>query len=260
MLCLGELGGLPGGGLVKLLFLLPGGGHVRLKASPAGADGRLIGLLALQLVTERYVVIREQPQPRVAQLSLDDVGPPGDLRLPAKRLEAPVQLRGEVHQPGEVGLHRVQFAKRLLLAPAVLQDAGGLLDNGPARLKARVQDLIKLALPHDDVHLAAQPAIGQQVLDVQQTATVAIDGVLALPGAEHQPADRHLGIVDRQRAVAVVDGEGDLGPARGARVLVPAKTTSSILRRAGFWPCSPMTQERASTMFDLPEPFGPTNR
>src|SRR5215469_533777 len=40
---------------------------------------------------------------------------------------------------------------------------------------------------------------------------------------------------------------------------VPAKTTSSILPpRKGLTPCSPMTQENASTTFDLPEPLGPT--
>src|SRR5580692_9768777 len=40
---------------------------------------------------------------------------------------------------------------------------------------------------------------------------------------------------------------------------VPAKTTSSILPpRSGLTPCSPITQENASTTFDLPEPLGPT--
>src|SRR5581483_176557 len=45
----------------------------------------------------------------------------------------------------------------------------------------------------------------------------------------------------------------------GGRDVVPAKTTSSILPpRRLFAPCSPITQDRASTMLDLPEPFGPT--
>ena len=45
----------------------------------------------------------------------------------------------------------------------------------------------------------------------------------------------------------------------GPRVDVPAKMTSSILPpRRVFAPCSPITQARASTTFDLPEPFGPT--
>src|SRR5215471_17434225 len=47
----------------------------------------------------------------------------------------------------------------------------------------------------------------------------------------------------------------------GGREEVPAKTTSSIRPpRRALTPCSPMTQERASTTFDLPDPFGPTTQ
>src|SRR5205823_10800331 len=47
----------------------------------------------------------------------------------------------------------------------------------------------------------------------------------------------------------------------GGREVVPAKTTSSILPpRSDLAPCSPITQDRASTTFDLPEPFGPTTQ
>src|SRR3954451_13669865 len=46
---------------------------------------------------------------------------------------------------------------------------------------------------------------------------------------------------------------------RGGRPEVPAKMTSSILPpRSDLAPCSPITQARASTTFDLPDPFGPT--
>src|SRR5215212_594684 len=45
----------------------------------------------------------------------------------------------------------------------------------------------------------------------------------------------------------------------GGRAAVPAKTTSSILPpRRLLAPCSPITQARASTTLDLPEPLGPT--
>ena len=45
----------------------------------------------------------------------------------------------------------------------------------------------------------------------------------------------------------------------GGRPEVPAKMTSSILPpRRLLAPCSPITQARASTTFDLPEPLGPT--
>ncbi len=47
----------------------------------------------------------------------------------------------------------------------------------------------------------------------------------------------------------------------GARPVVPAKMTSSILPpRSDFAPCSPMTHANASTTLDLPEPFGPTTQ
>src|SRR5689334_7038729 len=47
----------------------------------------------------------------------------------------------------------------------------------------------------------------------------------------------------------------------GGRPAVPAKMTSSILPpRRDLAPCSPMTQARASTTLDLPEPLGPTTQ
>src|SRR5579859_2730287 len=47
----------------------------------------------------------------------------------------------------------------------------------------------------------------------------------------------------------------------GGRDAVPANTTSSILPpRRLLAPCSPITQANASTMFDLPDPFGPTTQ
>src|SRR5882757_3638890 len=47
----------------------------------------------------------------------------------------------------------------------------------------------------------------------------------------------------------------------GGRPAVPAKITSSILPpRSDFAPCSPMTQARASTTLDFPEPLGPTTQ
>src|SRR6476660_5839037 len=45
----------------------------------------------------------------------------------------------------------------------------------------------------------------------------------------------------------------------GGRPDVPAKMTSSILPpRRLLAPCSPITQARASTTLDLPDPLGPT--
>ena len=181
---------------------------------PPGQDRGLVGGLALQGGAQDADVVGQQAQPGVAQVGLDDGGLAGDLRLAAERLELAAQLGGEVLDAGQVGLHRVELAQRLLLALAVLEHAGGLLDERPAVLGARVQDGVELALADDDVHLAADAGVGQQLLDVEQAAGVAVDGVFALARPEHQPADRDLGVVDRQRAVGVVDGQRHLGPAQ----------------------------------------------
>ena len=65
-----------------------------------------------------------------------DCGLAGDLGLVPERLELAADLAGEVAQPGEVGLHRVELAEGLLFAAAVLEDAGGLLDEAAALLRA----------------------------------------------------------------------------------------------------------------------------
>src|SRR5689334_8319717 len=47
----------------------------------------------------------------------------------------------------------------------------------------------------------------------------------------------------------------------GGRSAVPAKMTSSILPpRSALAPCSPITQDSASTTLDLPDPLGPTTQ
>ncbi len=62
--------------------------------------------------------------------------------------------------------------------------------------------------------------------------------------------------VPRPRASKVSDTSAK--PA-GPRLSEPAKITSSMARpRRCLADCSPITQRMASTMFDLPQPFGPT--
>ena len=188
-------------------------GEGRLDLGAALADGLLVGDLAVELGAQADEVVGEQPQPRVAQLGLDPGGAAGDLGLPAEGLELAAKLAGEVGDPGQVGLHRVELAQRLFLALAVFEDAGGLFDEAAAILRTGLQHRVELALPDDDVHLAADAGVGEQLLDVEQPGRVAVDLVLAGAVAEHPAGDRDLGVVDRQRVVGVVDGERDLGPA-----------------------------------------------
>ena len=211
----GEARRVLGEGGLQPLLLDAGDGQLLLHLGATGAGLRLVGLLLGELVPQRHQVVGGQPQPGVAQLGLHGLGPARDLRLPAQRLELTAQLAGEVGQTGEVGLHRVELAEGLLFPLPVLEDARGLLDVGAAVLGLALQHRVELALPDDDVHLAADAGVAQQLLDVEQPGTVAVDLVLARAVAEHPTGDRHLGVVDGQRAVGVVDGQGHLGAAQG---------------------------------------------
>lgn len=107
--------------------------QVRLAAQSLFQLGlrRLLALLQLGLVrdfrtqglAQPHQVVGQQPQPGIAQVGLDDLGLARDRRLAAQRLELAAQFVGEVLDAGEVGLHRVQLAQRLLLALAVLEDS-----------------------------------------------------------------------------------------------------------------------------------------
>ncbi len=160
-------------------------------------------------------VVGGEPQAGVAQVGLDGLGAARHLGLTAERFELAAQLGGEVGQARQVGLHRVELADRLLLALAVFEDTGSLLDEGTAVLRPGLEDGGEAALTDDDVHLPADAGVGQQFLHVHQPARGPVDLVFPRAVAEHPPGDGHLGVLDGQRAVGVVDGEGDLGPAQG---------------------------------------------
>ncbi|CAM5585163.1 hypothetical protein SALBM135S_07494 [Streptomyces alboniger] len=199
--------------LLKAGLALEGRPQLRLGGVLALLEGGLVGDLGVQCLAQLHEVVGEQPQAGVAQVGLDDGGAAGHGGLAAEGLELAPQLIGEVLHAREVGLHRVELAQGLLLALAVLEDARGLLDEGAAAHGVGVQDPVELALADDDVHLAADAGVGEQFLDVEEAAGVAVDLVLAAAVAEHDPRDRDLGVLDGQRAVGVVDGEGDLGAA-----------------------------------------------
>jgi len=81
-----------------------------------------------------------------------------------------------------------------------------LLDLHLGRLKISAQAL-NLPLPDDDVHLASQACVAEELLDVEEAAGTAVDAVLRPAAAEQGARDGDLGVVDRQCAVGVVDGQ-----------------------------------------------------
>ena len=145
----------------------------------------------------------------------DPLGAAGDFRLFAQGRQLAADLGGQVSQPRKVGLHRLQLADCLFLAPPVFEDAGSFFDEAPAVLRSRVQHAVQLALADDDVHLPAKSRIGQQLLDVQQAARRTVDGVLGAAGAEQGARNGDFAVFDGKRVVGVVDGERHVCPAQG---------------------------------------------
>ena len=130
----------------------------------------LVGELLVERGPRGHQVVGHQPGLGVAQRRLDAGRAAGHLGLAAQRLELAADLGEQVVEPGEVALAGVELAERLLLALAVLEDARGLLDEPAPVLRRRVQDLVELALADDDVHLAADAGVREQLLDVEQPA------------------------------------------------------------------------------------------
>ena len=226
------------------------------------AQGALVGDLLLERRGQLREVVGEQPR----RASRRSAWTTCALRATsACRPSGPSWRRisrGQVAEPREVGLHRVELAERLLLALAVLEDAGGLLDEAAPLLGGRAQHRVELALADDDVHLAAEAGVGEQVLDVEQPARA--DPLIAYSEPPLRNSVREIVTseysIGRAPSVLSIVSETSARPS-GGRPEVPAKMTSSILPpRSVLAPCSPITQASASTTLDLPEPLGPTTQ
>ena len=137
----------------------------------------------------------------------------GGVGLALQRCELATHLAQEVVEPQQVALGRLEAPLGALAPLAELQDPRGFLHDGATVLRTRVQHRVELALPHDDVLLAPDTGVGEQLLDVEESTGRAVDLVLGVAGPEQGASDRDLGELDGQRAGAVVDAERHLGPA-----------------------------------------------
>ena len=140
------------------------------------------------------------------------------------------QLIGQVLQAIQVGLHAGQLALRFFLAAAVFQHARGFFDIGAAILRAGFQNLCQLSLAHDDVHLAANAGIRQQLLNIHEARLRPIDLIFARAIPEHAAGDGDLRILDGQGAIGIVNRQRNLGAAEG--LAVPGAGKDDVLHLA----------------------------
>ena len=146
----------------------------------------------------------------------------GGVGLALQGLEVPAHLLHQVAEALEVDRRRLQAPLGLLLALAVLEDPGRLLDDGPPVLRAGLEDGVEAALPHDHVLGAAHPGVGQQLGDVEEPARLSVDGVarLAVPGWRLRVILTSRVLTGRSPAllsrVSDTSALGDRRPLRGA--------------------------------------------
>ena len=211
-----------GGGQIRL----PLGGH--LVGGPLGVGVELAEQLAEPLLDGPLFDLHPGPlgvpgvqrgQLRAGQVEPHGAQLVGQAGMGARRgglaLEGPdltFDFPDQVEQPLQVLLGGGQPPLGPLPSSSVLEDTGRLLDDGSPVLGARLQNGVEVALADDDVLLPAHAGVRQQLLDVEEPAGSAVDGVLAVTRPEEGPGDGDLGQVGGQLAGAVVDGEGDLGP------------------------------------------------
>ena len=182
-------------------------GDSRLHARLPLTQSRFVGHLGLEGFSHLVEIVRQQSQSRVTNVGLDNDGAPGNFRLLTQRLQLTTKFGGEVLQPCEVALHRIEFAEGLFLALAMLEHSGGLFHEAATILRCCVQDGVELPLPDNDVHLATDAGIGQQFLDIQQATRFSVDRVLGSSVTEQRAGDRHLGVLDGKGPIGVVDGQ-----------------------------------------------------
>ncbi len=154
-------------------------------------------------------------QPQAVELTGQLVVGAGGGGLALEGADLPLDLAHEVEEAFEVLVGGGQPPLGPLATAAVLEHAGGLLDHGPTVLGARAQDGVELALADDHVLLAPHARVREQLLDVEEAAGCAVDGVLALARPEQGAGDGDLGQIGGQLAGRIVDGQADLGPAEG---------------------------------------------
>ena len=183
-LALGEDAGEPTRPLAELIDLtepfadvaLAAGRELRFERHDLGVEARQLGLqLAFEPGPPRCVRPRSTPacvrspaisrpatKIRSAESSVDELlVTAGRLGLSFERTELATHLAQQVLQAEQVGLGRVEATLGLLLALAVLEDAGRLLDDAPPILRAGVEHRIDLSLAHDDVLLAADTGVAR---------------------------------------------------------------------------------------------------
>ncbi len=132
----------------------------------------------------------------------------GHPRLALQRADARLELGEDVAQAHGVGRRLGQPALGVVGPQAQAGNAGRVLEQAAALLRALAQSRIHQPLADDRVRLADRR---DELLDVLQPHPAAVDQILVLAAAKGAAGDRDLAERQRQVAVGVVERQDDLG-------------------------------------------------
>ncbi len=130
--------------------------------------------------------------------------------LPLQRVHLARDFVKDVVDAGQVLLGVFQARFRQSLACLELGDAGGLFDDGAAVGGLAAEDLTDTALFDDGVRFRAQTGAHEDVLNVAQTAQLAVEQILALAGTEQAARDGDLASFKRALEFAAADLQHDV--------------------------------------------------
>ena len=182
--------------LGQRLGLLAAGGEQRLGAMERGGE---LGVGGAQLAEpladlvetrlHRVPATQEHGAEQVPVLGLVFAIAPRRARLPLERAHRALDLEDDVLEPLQVAVGFLQLDLGDALARLVLGDAGRFLDQAAAFLRLAREDRLDLPLADHRVRAQAEPGVHEQVAHLLQRRQLAVEAVLALPGAEHPAAD-----------------------------------------------------------------------
>ena len=204
-------------GLLRLDFGTACRVQCGFKSQPPIPRRLLVGHVRLQRKARLDQVVGKQTGSCVTHLRLDHRRLAGHLSLPAQWLELAADLRDQVREPVEVALAGFQLPERLLLALAVLEDAGRLLDE--ATPTSGVACRIESSCPWPTITCISRPmpeSLSRSWISSRRTGWELM--------AYSEPPLRNIvremvtsAYSNRQSTIGVVDGEHHLGATERGR-------------------------------------------